>query len=611
MFGSMLSFHFLLSCFMLLVLVAANWEPQDDCPSSPQPCGYLGKIFFPFTTSSNPKCGLRISGCEDDGAVKQISLGGKKLYKIDAIINPLDLNYLSIFIHYPDLDTVATEQQRIQPSEIENEYFTIANNITFFGCSLNPNEITNSIPSNMTLYRHCQNHSMYYNSSHSFDYPMPNIPFACLLFPFNFEGQRLNCDGQPPRLSQPPVPPPATAKAKKIALFVGIPILVVVFALVVVIILLLLKGRKKRSGLQSKSRSAYSSSFRNTTSMESGGVYFGISVFSFDELREATNNFVEDRKLGEGGFGIVYFGKLRDGREVAVKRLFERNYRPVESFINEIQILTRLRHRNLVSLYGCTSRHSRDLMLVYEHIPNGTVSSHLHGDQRNSSFLPWHLRMKIAIQTASALAYLHASDIIHRDVKTTNILLDNSFDAKVTDFGLSRLFPDDVTHVSTAPRGTPGYVDPDYRLCYQLTTKSDVYSFGVVLVELISSLKAVDMDRNREDIKLANLAIRKIQKGAFYELVDPSLGFHSDEKLKMMIGSVAELAFRCLQEDKELRPSMGEVLEVLERIHSGRDEPPNQDGIVVNGAIRASQSYVHPPLPNTLINPQQRLFKTN
>ena len=248
---------------------------------------------------------------------------------------------------------------------------------------------------------------------------------------------------------------------------------------------------------------------------------------------------------------------------------------------------------------------------MYEHIPNGTVSSHLHGDQRNSSFLPWHLRMKIAIQTASALAYLHASDIIHRDVKTTNILLDNSFDAKVTDFGLSRLFPDDVTHVSTAPRGTPGYVDPDYRLCYQLTTKSDVYSFGVVLVELISSLKAVDMDRNREDIKLANLAIRKIQKGAFYELVDPSLGFHSDEKLKMMIGSVAELAFRCLQEDKELRPSMGEVLEVLERIHSGRDEPPNQDGIVVNGAIRASQSYVHPPLPNTLINPQQRLFKTN
>ncbi|WVZ12300.1 hypothetical protein V8G54_016830 [Vigna mungo] len=682
MFGSVFCFHFLVSCFMLPVLLAAApWEqyPAEDCPSSPQPCGYLGTIFPPFTTTQDPKCGLPISGCDDDSKVKQISLTDQQWYKIDAIINPtLDPNDLSIFIHYPDFDTILPEQPR-QPFEIDKRYFKIDNNITFFGCLRNTeNKI--STPPNMFLYRHCKNmflyHDMYYSSSQPVDYPMPNIPFACLLFqvsqPGSFcncpsfkllfsilqiklnvpknckpcphgpcklklEGQRLNCDppsdyGQPPRLSWPLVSPPPTAKAKKLgtvtllyrgrsyltrfprpfsaALCVGIPVLVGVFALVVVI-LLLLKGRKKRSGLQNKSRSAYSSSFRNATSMESGGVYFGISVFSFDELREATNNFDEARKLGKGGFGTVYFGKLRDGREVAVKRLFERSYRPVESFINEIQILTRLRHRNLVSLYGCTSRHSRDLLLVYEHIPNGTVSSHLHGDQGNSCFLPWHLRMKIAIQTASALAYLHASDTIHRDVKTNNILLDNAFDAKVTDFGLSRLFPDDVTHVSTAPRGTPGYVDPDYRLCYQLTTKSDVYSFGVVLVELISSLKAVDMNRNREDIKLANLAIRKIQKGAFSELVDPSLGFQSDEKLKMMIGSVAELAFRCLQQDKELRPSMAEVLEVLERIHSGRDEPPNQEGIVVNGAIRASQSYSHPPLPNTLINPQKRLFITN
>ncbi|BAT98971.1 hypothetical protein VIGAN_10034000 [Vigna angularis var. angularis] len=658
MFGSVFCF-FLVSGFMLLVLVAASREqyPAEDCPPSPQRCGYLGDIFPPFTTSKDPKCGLQITGCDDNSEVKQISLTDQKWYKIDAIINPtLDPNDLSIFIHYPDFDNLVPEQPR-QPFEMDKKYFEIYNNITFFGCLRNTqNKI--STPPNMVLYRHCQNMSlnydMYFSSSHQVDYPMPNIPFACLLFqvsqsgsfcnypsftllfsilqiklkmPKNckacphglcklkFEGQRLNCDppsdyGQPPRLSPPLVSPSPTAKAKKLALCVGIPVLVGVFALVGVI-LLLLKGRKKRSGLQNKLRNAYSSSFRDTTSMESGGVYFGISVFSFDELREATNNFDEARKLGEGGFGTVYLGKLRDGREVAVKRLFERSYRPVESFINEIQILTRLRHRNLVSLYGCTSRHSRDLLLVYEHIPNGTVSSHLHGDEGNSCFLPWHLRMKIAIQTASALAYLHASDTIHRDVKTSNILLDNAFDAKVTDFGLSRLFPDDVTHVSTAPRGTPGYVDPDYRLCYQLTTKSDVYSFGVVLVELISSLKAVDMNRNREDIKLANLAIRKIQKGAFSELVDPSLGFQSDEKLKMMIGSVAELAFQCLQQDKELRPSMAEVLEVLERIHSGRDEPPNQEGIVVNGAIRASQSYAHPPLPNTLINPQKRLFKTN
>ena len=300
---------------------------------------------------------------------------------------------------------------------------------------------------------------------------------------------------------------------------------------------------------------------------------------------------------------------LRDGREVAVKRLYERNYRPVESFINEIQILTRLRHRNLVSLYGCTSRHSRELLLVYEYIPNGTVSCHLHGDKAKSGgILPWPVRMKIAIETAGALAYLHACDIIHRDVKTSNILLDNNFCVKVADFGLSRLFPNDVTHISTAPRGTPGYVDPDYRICYQLTSKSDVYSFGVVLVELISSLPAVDMNRDRDEIKLANLAIRKIQKGAFCELVDPSLGLQSDDRLRRMAISTAKLAFQCLQGDKNLRPSMNEVLEVLQRIEIGRDEPANLEGIEVHGA-GVSLSNSHPLLPNASMKPK-RLHQT-
>ena len=123
--------------------------------------------------------------------------------------------------------------------------------------------------------------------------------------------------------------------------------------------------------------------------------------------------------------------------------------------MNEVQILTRLRHRNLVSLYGCTSRHSRELLLVYEFIPNGTVADHLHGDRADSGLLTWPIRLSIAIETATALCYLHASDVVHRDVKTNNILLDNSFCVKVADFGLSRLFPTDVTHVSTAPQGTP------------------------------------------------------------------------------------------------------------------------------------------------------------
>ena len=270
-------------------------------------------------------------------------------------------------------------------------------------------------------------------------------------------------------------------------------------------------------------------------------------------------------------------GKLHDGREVAVKRLYDHNYRRVQQFMNEIDILTRLRHKNLVSLYGCTSRHCRELLLVYEYIPNGTVADHIHGNQATPGSLTWPTRMSIAIETASALAYLHASDIIHRDIKTNNILLDDNFCVKVADFGLSRLFPNDVSHVSTAPQGTPGYVDPEYHQCYQLTSKSDVYSFGVVLIELISSLPAVDMFRHRREINLANLALNKIEKCAFHELIDPYLGFESDNGVKTMIILVAKLAFQCLQPDKELRPSMVGVLEALKNIQIGEDAPEDQE----------------------------------
>ena len=193
----------------------------------------------------------------------------------------------------------------------------------------------------------------------------------------------------------------------------------------------------------------------------------------------------------------------------------------------------------------------------------------------NPCLLTWPIRLNIAIETASALAYLHASEIIHRDVKTNNILLDNNFCVKVADFGLSRLFPTNVTHVSTAPQGTPGYVDPEYHQCYQLTDKSDVYSFGVVLIELISSMPAVDISRRRHGINLANLAINRIQKQAVDELVDPCLGFHSDEEVKRTATSVAELAFLCLQQNKEMRPSMDVVLEELQRIKSGECKPEN------------------------------------
>ncbi|XP_048549181.1 LEAF RUST 10 DISEASE-RESISTANCE LOCUS RECEPTOR-LIKE PROTEIN KINASE-like 1.2 [Triticum urartu] len=292
-------------------------------------------------------------------------------------------------------------------------------------------------------------------------------------------------------------------------------------------------------------------------------------IFTFEELEVATDGFSASRELGDGGFGTVYKGKLKDGRVVAVKRLYKNNYRRVEQFLNEVDILSRLLHQNLVTLYGCTSRMSRDLLLVYEFIANGTVADHLHGSRSAERGLTWPLRLNIAIETAEALAYLHAVEIIHRDVKTTNILLDNSFHVKVADFGLSRLFPLEVTHVSTVPQGTPGYVDPVYHQCYKLTDKSDVYSFGVVLVELISSKPAVDMSRSHSEINLANMALNRIQNHQVVQLVDPELGYDTDPETKRTIDRVAEVAFQCLQLERDLRPSIKEVVEILTCVRDG------------------------------------------
>eukprot|EP00256_Glycine_max_P063543 XP_014633374.1 LEAF RUST 10 DISEASE-RESISTANCE LOCUS RECEPTOR-LIKE PROTEIN KINASE-like 1.2 isoform X4 [Glycine max] len=348
----------------------------------------------------------------------------------------------------------------------------------------------------------------------------------------------------------------------------------VVGALAVGIIGYLCYRKKKNRYTMSYTQSRSLSSDPSSKDTEKGIQRFtqsfvpGVHLFTYDELEEATNYFDSSKELGEGGFGTVYFGKLRDGRSVAVKRLYENNFKRVAQFMNEIKILANLDHPNLVTLFGCTSRHTRELLLVYEYIPNGTIADHLHGQRSKPGKLSWHIRMNIAVETASALKFLHQKDIIHRDVKTNNILLDNNFCVKVADFGLSRLFPDHVTHVSTAPQGTPGYVDPEYHQCYQLTKQSDVYSFGVVLVELISSLPAVDITRHRQEIKLSDMAINKIHSEALHELVDPSLGFESNFKVRKMINAVAELAFQCLQSSKEMRPSMEEVADTLKDIQS-------------------------------------------
>ncbi|CAN6336897.1 unnamed protein product [Urochloa humidicola] len=400
-------------------------------------------------------------------------------------------------------------------------------------------------------------------------------------------------------------------KPKKLGLTIGSSIAaVILFLLLVVMTCLYIRKRRQYKVTSSSRLLKYTASGGtprsrgSTTDMESGSVHsLHTHHFTYEELEEATDSFSGALEIGDGGFGTVYKGRLRDGRVVAVKRLYNNSYRRVEQFLNEAAILSRLRHPNLVLFYGCTSSRSRELLLVYEFVPNGTVADHLHGRRASERALPWRLRLNIAVEAAAALAYLHAVDppIVHRDVKTNNILLDASFHVKVADFGLSRLFPADATHVSTAPQGTPGYVDPEYHQCYQLTDRSDVYSFGVVLAELVSSKPAVDVTRDRSEINLAGMAVNRIQRRQLEQLVDVELGYGSDEATRKEMTMVAELAFRCLQQNGEMRPPIREVFDALRSIQ--------EEGY--GRKTKMDDALVTPRSPNTVHAPWDSMSTTH
>nr|AAL91622.1 At2g23450/F26B6.10 [Arabidopsis thaliana]AAN33192.1 At2g23450/F26B6.10 [Arabidopsis thaliana] len=291
-----------------------------------------------------------------------------------------------------------------------------------------------------------------------------------------------------------------------------------------------------------------------------------VAFFPYKEIEKATDGFSEKQKLGIGAYGTVYRGKLQNDEWVAIKRLRHRDSESLDQVMNEIKLLSSVSHPNLVRLLGCCIEQG-DPVLVYEYMPNGTLSEHLQRDR--GSGLPWTLRLTVATQTAKAIAYLHSSmnpPIYHRDIKSTNILLDYDFNSKVADFGLSRLGMTESSHISTAPQGTPGYLDPQYHQCFHLSDKSDVYSFGVVLAEIITGLKVVDFTRPHTEINLAALAVDKIGSGCIDEIIDPILDLDLDAWTLSSIHTVAELAFRCLAFHSDMRPTMTEVADELEQI---------------------------------------------
>ncbi|KAG6538480.1 wall-associated receptor kinase-like 14 [Zingiber officinale] len=317
-----------------------------------------------------------------------------------------------------------------------------------------------------------------------------------------------------------------------------------------------------------------------------------VAVYSHKDIERATANFSDAYKLGSGAYAIVYMGRFSAaGGLVAIKRLKHPDTDNVVHVINEIKLVSSVSHPNLVHLLGCCIGRGHHI-LVYEFVPNGTLSQHLH--RQLGDGLPWPARLVIAAETASAIAYLHTAvhpPIYHRDIKSSNILLGYDLRPKLADFGLSRAVAPESSHISTAPQGTPGYVDPQYHQNFHLSDKSDVYSFGVVLVEMITAMKVVDFRRDPSEVNLAALAGDRIAKGKVEEILDPVLREKSDGGQSMeSVKKVAELAFRCLAFHKEARPSMAEVAEELERIRveeeGGHDHGKDEE---------AAKEMVSPP----------------
>ncbi|XP_064974723.1 putative leucine-rich repeat receptor-like protein kinase At2g19210 [Musa acuminata AAA Group] len=280
--------------------------------------------------------------------------------------------------------------------------------------------------------------------------------------------------------------------------------------------------------------------------------------FTYTEVLRITNNF--ERTLGKGGFGTVYHGYLEDGTQVAVKTRSQSSSQGTKEFLAEVQHLIRIHHKSLVSLVGyCMD--GDHLALVYEYMSQGTLLDYIRGKTRNASAFSWGKRLQIAIEAAQGLEYLHKGckpPLIHRDVKTANILLSEQLEAKIADFGLSKAIQNDVTNVPTAVVGTPGYLDPDYYISGQLSEKSDVYGFGVILLELITAEPPILI--GRQNAHIVQRVRERLANGNIEDVIDSKLQGEYDVN---SVWKVADIAFRCTAQASHQRPTMTEVVAEL------------------------------------------------
>ncbi|XP_050287907.1 probable LRR receptor-like serine/threonine-protein kinase At1g06840 isoform X4 [Quercus robur] len=314
-----------------------------------------------------------------------------------------------------------------------------------------------------------------------------------------------------------------------------------------------------------------------------------VKDFTYREMAVATNSFDKSTQVGEGGYGKVYKGVLVDGTVVAIKRAREGSLQGEKEFLTEIEFMSRLHHRNLVSLIGYCDEEGEQ-MLVYEFMSNGTLRDHLFA--KCNEPLSFAMRLRIALGSAKGILYLHTEanpPIFHRDIKASNILLDSKYMAKVADFGLSRLAPlpniEGIvpTHVSTVVKGTPGYLDPEYMLTRKLTDKSDVYSLGVVFLELLTGMQPIS--RGKNIVREVNVACKS---GMIFSIIDEKMGSYPPKCVVKFLN----LALKCCEDETDARPSMAEVVRELESIWHMM---PDSDIVVANPLDTNAEKVVSTP----------------
>ncbi|KAL6656682.1 hypothetical protein ACP70R_004462 [Stipagrostis hirtigluma subsp. patula] len=350
------------------------------------------------------------------------------------------------------------------------------------------------------------------------------------------------------------------------ALIISLVVSITVFCVMLVAGILLIRAQRKRAGtarLQARAHSRGSSKTEEALKawrIEESSSEF--TLYDFSELAAATGDFAEESRLGRGGFGPVYRGRLGDGSEIAVKRLAAQSGQGLQEFKNEIQLIAKLQHTNLVRLVGCCVQ-EEEKMLVYEYMPNRSLDCFIF-DQQRGTLLDWEKRLHIIEGIAQGLLYLHKHSrvrIIHRDLKASNILLDKDLNPKISDFGMARIFGSNMTEANTnRVVGTYGYMAPEYASEGIFSVKSDVYSFGVLLLEIVSGKRNSSHHHYGDFINLLGYAWQLWREGRAFELVDPTLGERSDVAGIMRCVKVALL---CVQDSATDRPTMADVTAML------------------------------------------------